>query len=278
MEIVSGYAQVDGTRLYYECAGEGEPVVLLHTGNGNTTIWDGQFEDLASDHRVIRYDMRGFGRSSYPASSYLYARDLAGLLSHLGVDRAHIVGPSLGGRVAVEFCLLYPSMTASLLLVAPVIREHNWSEDVISARIAEEEAFGAGDFEAATQAMMRNWVLCPGRHPEDLDQSMLERIRAAQHASYLVRLRTRKEAGAEPDEEELDSPAGSRLSSIAAPTMVLIGGADGPDSTAIGERLASEIHGAQKQVIEGVGHMIAMERPEDFLRIARDFLRAAQRR
>lgn len=272
MEHVTGYAEVEGTRLYYERSGIGTPVVLLHAGNSDTSMWDGQFESLAAEYDVIRYDMRGFGRSGYPPTPFLFARDLAALLGHLGVSRAHVVGPSLGGRVAVEFGLLYPAMTRSLLLIAPVIREHDWSPDIVSARLVEEEAFQAGDFETATRAMMRNWVFGPQRGPDDMDPGLLERIRLTQLASYTTRQRTISESGTEPEEEELTAPAGGRLPAIAAPVLVLIGALDIPDARAIGERLARQIPGARGQLVDGVGHMISIERPEQVLTTVRAFL------
>jgi 3-oxoadipate enol-lactonase len=273
MEHVTGHADVEGARLYYERAGSGVPVVLLHTGNGDATMWDGQFESLAAEYQVIRYDMRGFGRSDYPPAPFLFARDLAGLLAHLRVDQAHVVGPSLGGRIAVDFALLYPAMTRSLVLAAPVIREHDWSEEITADRIAEDEAFRAGDFETATLAMMRSWVFGPSRGGEDMDPGLLDRIRRTQRASYLIRQQAIRDTGTEPDEEELTPPAGDRLSGIAAPTLVLIGALDAPDPIAIGERLARTIPGARRQVVDGVGHMISMERPDEFLKTVRAFLR-----
>jgi pimeloyl-ACP methyl ester carboxylesterase len=126
--------------------------------------------------------------------------------------------------------------------------------------------------------MMRGWVAGPYRQLTQLKPSLLERIRIAQQASYLLRRAAIGAAGGEPQEEELAGPAGGRLAEIDVPTLVLIGDRDHPDAAAIAERLAGGIRGARKQLIEGVGHMITMERPEDFLRIAREFLLAAASR
>lgn len=273
MKYEFGRATVDGASLYYERAGQGEPVVLLHTGNGNAMIWDGQFEELARDYSVIRYDLRGFGRSAYPARPYLPARDLAGLLTHVGVDSAHIIAPSLGGRIAVDFSVLYPAMVRSLLLAAPVAVDHAWSEDVISVRMAEEEAFVAGEFARATELMMKVWVAGPNRKLTDLAPELIERIRITQRMAYGTRMSALNEAGSEPDEEPIDPPIGDRLSEITVPTLVLIGGQDLPDAIAIGDRLSTEIKNVRRLVFEDSGHMITMERPDRFVDTARDFLR-----
>lgn len=277
MEHKSGYVTVDGADLYYERAGAGEPVVLLHTGNGDSTIWDGQFEELARDYSVIRYDMRGFGRSGYPPVPFLMARDLAGLLDQLEVARAHVIGPSLGGRVATEFAVLYPERVAGLLLAAPVIREHDWSDEVTSLRMAEEKAFLARDLEAAAGFVLRSWVAGPRRTLDQIDPALVGKLRATQIAAYGRWLTAIDEAGGEPDEEEITPPAGDRLDSVSAPTLVLIGGMDQRDAIVIGARVAGSVPGARCRWMPDTGHMITMERPAEFLAIAREFLGSVAR-
>jgi pimeloyl-ACP methyl ester carboxylesterase len=278
MEHKSGYVTVDGAQLYYERAGAGEPVVLLHTGNGDTGLWDGQFEELARDYSVIRYDVRGFGRSGYPPVPFLLARDLAGLLDHLEVTRAHVIGPSFGGRIATEFAVLYPERVASLLLAAPVLRDHVWSQEVTSLRMSDEKAFQDGDLDAATDFMLKGFVAGPRRTLDQMDPGLLAKIRVSQAIAYNRRRATMDEAGGqEPDEEELSPPAGERLSSISAPTLVLIGGMDQPDCIMLGARIAGSVPGARSRWLPDIGHMITAERPAEFLGIAREFLGSVPR-
>jgi 3-oxoadipate enol-lactonase len=86
--VTSSFAEVNDARLYYEVAGEkGQPLVLLHEGIGGCRMYDGQFEVFAEQYRTIRYDMRGFGRSSLPASPCSFSEDLGELLRFLGVPR-----------------------------------------------------------------------------------------------------------------------------------------------------------------------------------------------
>ena len=93
----SGFAEVNGTRLYYEIAGSGEPLVLLHGLGADTRVWDYNFEELTRHYRAIRYDMRGYGQSAAPAQPYTHEDDLKALLDYLGISRAHIMGQSYGG-------------------------------------------------------------------------------------------------------------------------------------------------------------------------------------
>ena len=90
-----GFAEVNGTRLYYERADAGDPIVLIHGLAVDSRYWQAQFEALAQHYRVVRYDLRGFGKSALPtAEPYTHADDLKALLDDLGIERAHILGNS----------------------------------------------------------------------------------------------------------------------------------------------------------------------------------------
>jgi len=110
--ILAGFAEVNGTSLFYEVAGTGNTLVLIHGFGVDSRMWDDQFETLAQYYRVLRYDARGFGRSALPTSSgYTHQTDLKALLEHLEIASANILGLSMGGGVAINFALAYPEMT-----------------------------------------------------------------------------------------------------------------------------------------------------------------------
>src|SRR5438876_717507 len=118
MEFESGYAKVNGTRLFYDVAGIGQPIVLIHGHVLDRRMWDDQFEVFARRYRAIRYDMRGYGRSALPMGEPYYAvEDLKALLDYLGVVRAYVLGLSKGGVVAIDFAVTYPEATAALIAV-----------------------------------------------------------------------------------------------------------------------------------------------------------------
>jgi len=104
-----GYAEVPGGRLFFETAGSGEALVLIHGNAGDRRHWDAQME-LAEQVLVIRYDVRGFGESSLPVEGQPYSNsgDLAALLDHLGIEEAHVAGWSMGSGIAVDFALAFP--------------------------------------------------------------------------------------------------------------------------------------------------------------------------
>src|SRR5713101_544743 len=108
----SGFAEVNGTRLYYEVAGEGYPLVLMHGGIMDNAMWNDQFETFPQHYRVIRFDLRGFGQSDLPVGQKPYSMrgDLRALLTFLGIDRANILGISMAGSIAIDFTLDSPDM------------------------------------------------------------------------------------------------------------------------------------------------------------------------
>ncbi|MEK7328872.1 MAG: alpha/beta hydrolase, partial [Chloroflexota bacterium] len=102
MQTHTGFAEVNGTRLYYEVAGSGQPLVLIHGFSLDTRMWGDQFETFARHYQVVRYDLRGFGQSAVPSNEpYTHADDLNNLLHYLKIDSVHLVGLSLGGGVAI---------------------------------------------------------------------------------------------------------------------------------------------------------------------------------
>ncbi len=119
-----------GGELYYEAAGAGVAVVLVHGLALDARMWDDQVPALEDIARVVRYDLRGFGRSTRDAdTSYSHADDLWRLLDHLGIDEAVLVGLSMGGRVVVEATLAVPERVRALVLLDAVLDGVPWDPD-----------------------------------------------------------------------------------------------------------------------------------------------------
>jgi len=112
-----GFAEIHGTQLYYETLGEGNPLVLIHGGYMDRRMWDDQFHAFAKHYRVIRYDVRGFGKSELAPVPYADRQDLFDLLNYLGVEKTYLLGLSLGGIIAIDFTLEHPTMVDALILV-----------------------------------------------------------------------------------------------------------------------------------------------------------------
>ena len=126
----SGYAEVNGTRLYYEIAGEGDPIVLIHGFTVDTRMWDDQFNEFSSNYRVLRYDLRGYGKSAKPSDEeYTDADDLMSLMKHHGIEHAHIIGLSMGGSIAMDFTLAHPEAVDALITVDTTLNGYTWTEE-----------------------------------------------------------------------------------------------------------------------------------------------------
>jgi len=176
LEPQTGFADVNGTRLYYEVAGTGHPVVLIHAGIADHHMWDKQFALFAQQYRVIRYDLRGLGQSAMPPGPYRHARDLYGLLQYLGIVQAHVIGVSIGGMTAIDFTLEHPEMVTALIAVAAGISGSKPSEAAKALFAPLDEAYDAGDLERVLAMEMDIWVVGPGRTREAIDPALRQAV------------------------------------------------------------------------------------------------------
>jgi pimeloyl-ACP methyl ester carboxylesterase len=262
----SGFADIDGARIYYEVAGEGHPLLLLHAGVADSRMWDDQWQTFAQRYRTIRYDMPGFGQSRFPDGPYTAHNDPAGLLRRLGITQAHIVGVSWGGRTALDFTLAYPEMVSALVLVCPSVSGEEPSDEVRRFGAEEDALVERGDLAAADELNVRMWVDGPRRAPQQVDRSVRDRVREMQHLAFTIPT----PEGLAPI--DLEPPAMARLAEVRAPTLIAVGDLDIDHKLAIADRLATEIPGARKIVFRGAAHMLTMEQPGQFNRAVLDFL------
>ncbi|MDQ6633539.1 MAG: alpha/beta fold hydrolase [Gemmatimonadota bacterium] len=267
----SGTAAVNGTTLYYESAGSGPVVILLHGGNLDRRTWDDQFAALAAHYRVVRYDARGFGRSGAASAPFAAHDDPFALLQYLQIRHAALVGLSLGGRIAVDFTLAHPTMVDGLVLAGPGLNGWRWGpERDTTWRTDALSALARGDSVAAALAWLRSDYMRPAMGQPDLATRV--RKLTADNASFWM-WRTRV-----PDPEREASPAAlGRLGEIKTPTLLIVGGEDTPDIRGIVDTLAANIAGARKVVYEGAGHMVNMEQPHRFTDDVLAFLQVVAR-
>jgi 3-oxoadipate enol-lactonase len=245
--------------------------VLVHEGICDSRMWGPQWKTFPRTRRTIRYDLRGYGRSPFPAGPYSHARDLLVLLEDLEVEHASLVGASVGGRIALEVALARPRVVDALVLVGSGLRGHAWSEETTEAWQREQDAFERGDLDEAVELALRLWVDGPRRAPEDVDPEVRELVRTMQRSAYELA----RSSGFSPEEDDLLVPdMASRLGEIAVPTLVLAGEEDVPDIHMIADRLAAEIPGARRARIAAAAHVPSLERPREFDELVLPFLEA----
>jgi 3-oxoadipate enol-lactonase len=262
----AGFVTINGAPIYYEVSGEGDPLVLLHAGVADSRMWDSQVEAFARRYRVIRYDLRGFGKSEVPADHFAQHEELTELLAHLHATRAHVVGISYGGKVALDFTLAHPELVAKLILVAPSIGGTEPTADVLEFYEAEEQALEAGDLEGATELNVKMWVDGPRRTPGEVNPAVRELVREMQLHAF----QTIFPEGAV--ERDLEPPAAARLGEVQAPTLIIVGDYDIQAKLDLAQQLQTEIAGAQLAIVPGVAHMVNLEKPAEFNQLVLDFL------
>jgi 3-oxoadipate enol-lactonase len=229
-------------------------------------MWDQQFAVFAQQYRTIRFDLRSFGQSQLPAGPFAFYEDPAALLQHLGVKKAHVIGASFGGKIALDFALAHPAMIDSLLLVAPDIGGYPPSEEIRRFGEEEEAMLERGDVEGATELNLRMWVDGPLRTPEQVNSHVRQRVHDMQYQAFTASTPEGAEVIA------LDPPAAERLAELHIPTLVIVGDHDHPQKLILAHELTRQITGAQQVIVPGVAHMVSMELPEFFTSTVLEFL------
>ncbi|RIH87896.1 alpha/beta fold hydrolase [Calidithermus roseus] len=253
--------------IYYEVRGAGDPLVLIHGHTLDARMWEPQLETFARYFQVICLDLRGYGRSDLPdLRPFRYAEDLRNLLEHLHIDKAHLLGLSLGGNVALDFALNYPESTNALLVAGSSLKGF----PTLPEAAALLSAIPARAREAGVEAARALWLAHPFFEPA------LRNPKAAQLLQDIVRgysgwhwMTGYPPSG--PIEEIAD-----RVGEIQAQTVVIIGEWDVPQHQLVAEHLATRIPDARKAVIRGAGHMVNLEAPEEFNQLVITVLRGHQ--
>jgi pimeloyl-ACP methyl ester carboxylesterase len=267
MPSQSGFAHLNGTQVYYEIAGSGPPLVLVHAGIADSRMWDEQFAVLARDFTVVRYDLRGFGQTPMTAGTFAHHHDLAALLQHLNIARTALLGCSMGGQMIIDFALEYPEIATALIPVASGVSGYVYEGDRPPQWDALVAAYEQGDLEQASEYEVQIWVDGPHRRPDQVPASIRDRVRTMN----LIALATPEDLGTE---QPLDPPAVSRLHEIGVPTLVIIGELDQPRILEQCAYIAQAIPRAETVRLP-TAHLPNMERPDEFNRIVQAFLQRA---
>lgn len=240
----SGRVEVDNGHLYYDKAGEGPAVVLLHGFGVDRRSWADQMGPFAERYTVVACDLRGFGLASMPDGPYRHHDDVALLMDHLGIEQASMVGSSMGARVAFDFAIAYPDRTRTVV-----------SADGVPSGFVFDRPPGAPRGPSREQFTRTLTSLGPER---------------AAKLKAIVADYTRWHRKNEDPRVEMN--AISRLGEVMAPTLVIVGGDDLPDYHKAADMFSTGIVRARKHTIEGVGHLPNLEAPEEFNRVVLEFL------
>lgn len=242
--------------LHHLVQGSGPTVVLLHAGVADLRMWDAQAVALATSHRVVRCDLRGFGQSPLPpGTSYSDAEDVLALLDELGVGEFALVGASHGGGVALQVASAVPDRVTRLVLLAAASDVAEKTNAIRAVWAEEERRVTAGDIDGATEFMVRTWL------GPDADESARELVRAMQRRAYDLQLA----AGNDVDDRDLEVDP-QRLT---MPVTVVFGAHDVDFFGAIARELARLVPAAHLIELGWAGHLPALERPEETTELLR---------
>lgn len=265
----TGFLDVDGARLYYEVEGQGPPLVFIHGWTHNVRVWDPQVPAFRSLYRVIRWDRRGFGKSTGSADETADPADLDALLRHLGVGSASLVGWSAGACVALAFALAYPEKVSALVLYGPCPPDgfglpFTGPDSFPVARMIE--LVRTRGVAALAEIFADHQITAGLRDDPAIRARMAETLAAYSGADILRPV---------PPSGKVPPAHVDRLHNVRAPTLVLVGDLEMPYFKVVAEALAYGIPGARKVEIPGGGHGVSWTEPERFNAEVLRFLRQA---
>jgi pimeloyl-ACP methyl ester carboxylesterase len=264
-----GLVETNGTKLYYDEAGTGSPVILIHGGWLNSRQWDEQMTVLSRHYRVIRYDCRGSGRSPLGDSTYAHDDDLAALFTQLHIERAQIIGLSAGAQVAIDFTLSHQASVASLMIGSSPLGGFDTGPEFQDGMRGVIGAGVADDLELLHQ---RIWAFAPFRVA-----SGMPGVRNRLDAMILHDNTWAANRPNAPKAKRPPTPPAARLAEIKVPILVVIGTGEMTGLVKEGEFVAQNIPGAEIVRVENAGHFANLEQPTQFDDIALEWLGRVRR-
>lgn len=266
----TGVVNVPGATIPYEVRGTGSPVMFIHGYTQNMGIWDEQMAPFAAKHRVIRYDVRGFGNSTGDVDPTANAADLAALLDSLRIPRAAILGLSMGASIALNFAVTYPTRVSALVLYGapptndfpvagpqelfalfntmPNIAKTHGLDSVRKLLFASELAWAPPNRPDVDRKLMKAWEGYSGRDMTD----------------------------PQPPSGRVAPTRMSHINNVRVPTLVIHGDHELAWFRQFNDTLMARLPNAKRAIIANGGHGAHFAQPEAFNRAVLDFLSAVK--
>jgi len=256
--------------IAYESGGSGAAVLLLHAGLSDRRMWDPQWRALSEGFNAIRYDARGFGSSADPSRPYTLHGDALDVLDALEIQRAAIVGASMGGGAAIDMAVAVPHRVSALVTVNSTPSGWSHTRELMRAWEAVDAAFESKGIEAANELEMKMWLDGPHRPADSVEREIRTQV------ASVNRVLLERQAAFAVEPGELHPPAIERLEDIRCPSLVITGELDQPSVLAGAFELARRT-GADHVEIAGTAHLPNLERPREFLGALLPFLERVAR-
>jgi len=264
----SGFINIDGAHIYYETAGKGTPFIMIHAGVADSRQWNNEFTFFAQGYRVVRYDMRGYGKSEPVNGEFSHMSDLVSVLNTLELQEPLVMmGCSMGGGLAMDFALTYPSRVKALIMVGSGPSGLELDVPTPTKFAEAEKAYQAGDLDLVAEIETQIWFDGTDRTPEQVNQAMRKLAfemnrKALDHEA--------KELGKRLPNTE--TPAFNHLTDLNIPVLVIVGAHDTPYILAAADYMIEKLPSARKVTIEDAAHLPNMDHPEEFQKTVKNFL------
>lgn len=263
-----GFAPINDAQIYYEVAGAGQPFVMIHAGVADSRQWDNEWAHFQRDFQVLRYDMRGYGKSEPVDGEFSHMADFVALLDHVQIDQPLILmGCSMGGGLAMDFALAHPTKVRALIMVDAGPSGLKLDVPAHPKAAEAEKAYNDGNLDLVAELETQIWFDGMGRDSSQLDQ-------AARKLAYEMNRR-----GLELDARGLGTrlpdasiPAVDQLAGLDIPVLVIVGAHDVPYIQAAADHMVKELPSARKVVIPDAAHLPNMEDPVRFQQAVTSFL------
>jgi pimeloyl-ACP methyl ester carboxylesterase len=260
--VDSGFIEVKDGRIFYEAAGTGPAIIMIHDGILHRETWDAQFDVFSKRYRVIRWDRRGYGRSDSPKEAFSNLEDLLALMNSLKIDRATLMGCSSGGLLSIDFTLEHPERVASLILVDPIISGFGFTDHFYTRG---ERGYPKADAPVADRieywARIDPWITAP------------ESKAAKDQIEMLLTPNPQNLSGSGRYARGPGRAAMGLLPEIKVPTLIIAGESDIPDVHAHIGVIQAGIAGSRRVVLARCGHLAHFEVPDVFNKVVLDFLK-----
>ncbi|WP_290597944.1 MULTISPECIES: alpha/beta fold hydrolase [unclassified Archaeoglobus] len=254
-----GFFDSDGLKLrYFEC-GEGEPLILIHGLGESIEGWTFQYDEFSKHFRVIALDLRGFGMSDVPESIAVedFARDVKNLMDYLGLDKANLLGLSMGGVVCLEFYRKYPEMVKSLILANTLHKLPEEAKPMFEQRLKLLES--SPDMSQIAEFIAEMSIHQDRKDLKDMVRTIIRKNNKEFYAMVTAEIgRVNYE---------------SLLPQIKVPTLVIVAEYDITTPPALGREIARLIPGSKIVEVRNSAHLAKLENPEEFNRYVVEFLK-----
>lgn len=268
MHVQSGFAAINDAEIYYEMAGDGQPLVMIHAGVADHRQWNNEFAYFTENYRVLRYDLRGYGKSELVEGEFSHMEDFTALLDHFNLRHPLILmGCSMGGGLAMDFALSHPTRAKALIMVGS--GPSGLELDVPTPpKFAEaEKAYEAKDWDLLAELGVEIWFDGMNRTPDQVNPE------ARKLALEMIRRALTSEAkGIGKRLPDAETPAAERLTELNIPVLVVVGEHDVPYILAAADHMVEHISSARKAMIQDAAHLPNMDHPAEFQRLITAFL------